>query len=296
MHPLAPSPRLGYRYRSTSPAITKKENTMLRSALVAAVLALSASAQAAMVTDCSPNGLCYCIEDGFKPLIAKNLANLRAIIAEERGRGKAIGYQSLPLSTLGGGFFNINRDVGAHTKKRVEARFGANQTYLLAPGSKEAEIPDFNGQRAGGGEYMVMWTALLEGANGMGDDFDYVYFVGPSDFAAALGLTGQNDMERINQIYIERLISDPEFKSAVERRRVTPQSFRNYYALKAGVNVSLGAHDEWVIFKTINDKRRASKAYGTGNQIPMWFDGRGTSPAESETSTSNGYIGACPAK
>jgi hypothetical protein len=89
------------------------------------------------------------------------------------------------------------------------------------------------------------------------------------------------------------MASDEEFRRLVASNRINPRSFRNYYALKAGVNVSLGAHDEWVIFKTINDKRRANRAFGTGNQIPMWFDGRPTSPAESEASTSNGYIGAC---
>jgi hypothetical protein len=263
------------------------------SALVAAAALLAPPARAAMVTDCSPNGICYCIEDGFKPAIAANLVKLRAILADERAKGKAIGYQSIPLSTLGGGYFNLNREVGNKVKERVEARFGANQTYLLAPGMKEAEIPNFGDKRAGGGEYMVMWTALLEGANGLGEDFDYVYFVGPADFAAALGLTGQNDMERVNQKYGELMATDDEFRKLVAANRINPRSFRNYYALKGSVNVSLGAHDEWVIFKTINDKRRANRSFGTGNQIPMWFDGRGTSPAESEASTSNGYIGSC---
>ena len=262
-------------------------------AVSSAALLHANSATAAMVTDCSPNGICYCIEEGFKPAIAANLAKLQTLIRDQRAMGKAVGYQSLPLSTLGGGHFNLNREVGAKVKARVETRFGANQTYLLAPGMKEAEIPDFNQQRAGGGEYMVMWTALLEGANGMGEDFDYMYFVGPSDFANALGLTGVGDMERINQIYTERMLGDPDFKQAVERGRITPRSFRNYYALKGSVNVSLGAHDEWNIFATINKKRRSDAKFGTGNQIPMLFDGRGTSGAESEALNSNGYIGAC---
>jgi hypothetical protein len=195
-------------------------------------LALSfgaAQAQAAMVTDCSPNGICYCIESGFKPAIDANLAKLRGIIAAERAQGKAVGYQSIPLSTLGGGYFEINREVGAATKARWEKRMGASQTYLLAPGMKEAEIPNFDGKRAGGGEYMVMWTALLEGADGFGRDFDYVYFVGPSDFSASLGLSGVGDMERINQIYTERLASDAGFKREVDRGRITPATFRNYY-------------------------------------------------------------------
>ncbi len=267
--------------------------TALTAAATLIATSTLAPAQAAMVTDCSPNGICYCLDTDFKPAIDANLIKLRAEIAAQRAQGKAVGYQSLPLSTLGGGHFNVNRDIGEKSKARVEARFGPNQTYLLAPGGKLSEIPDVNKKRAGGAEYMVMWTALLEGANGMGEDFDYVYYLGQSDFAAALGLTGTNDMERINQIFAERMLSDPEFKRSVDQGRVSPKSFRNYYALKGSMNVSLGAHDEWVIFATINKKRRADPKFGVGNQIPMWFDGRATSGAESEALNSNGYIGTC---
>ncbi len=268
--------------------------THFKEITVAAVLGVSGlAAQAAPLTDCSPNGICYCIDSGFKPLIDANLVRLRALLAENRAAGKAIGYQSIPLSTLGGGYFNINREVGAATKARVEARFGSKQTYLLAPGNKESEIPNLGNKRAGGGEYMVMWTALLEGANGFGEDFDYVYFLGPNDFALSLGLTGKDDMERVNKIYTDRLASDPDFKREVDRGRITPSSFRNYYTLRNSVAVSLGAHDEWNIFATINKKRRDDKRFGIGNQIPMMFDGRGTSGAEAEAMNSNGYIGVC---
>jgi hypothetical protein len=57
----------------------------------------------------------------------------------------------------------------------------------------------------------------------------------------------------------------------------------------------LGAHDEWNIFATINKKRRADAKFGLPNQIPMWFDGKGVSPADAETLTSLGYQGACKA-
>lgn len=252
-------------------------------------------AQAAPVTDCSPNGICYCIESAFKPVLDAQVVKLRALLAQERALGKAIGYQSIPLSTIGGGFFNINRDVGEATKKRVEARLGASQTYLLAPGNKESEIPNVGGARPSGTEYMVMWTALLEGPDGLGRDFDYVYFVGPNDFSQSLGLTGTGDMDKINEIYAQRLATDPELKSAVDKGRITPQSFRNYYGLRASVSVSLGAHDEWNIFATINKKRRADVKFGLPNQIPMWFDGKGVSPADAEMLTSLGYQGACKA-
>jgi hypothetical protein len=37
----------------------------------------------------------------------------------------------------------------------------------------------------------------MEGRDGLGRDFDFIYFVGPSDFARFFGLTGESDMRRI---------------------------------------------------------------------------------------------------
>ena len=44
---------------------------------------------------------------------------------------------------------------------------------------------------------MLMWTRILEGDRGLGEDFDFIYFAGPTDFAAYFGLTGTADMEKI---------------------------------------------------------------------------------------------------
>jgi hypothetical protein len=30
-----------------------------------------------------------------------------------------------------------------------------------------------------GADYMYMWTTILEGQRGLGEDFDLIYFVGP---------------------------------------------------------------------------------------------------------------------
>ena len=43
----------------------------------------------------------------------------------------------------------------------------------------------------------------------------------------------------------------------------------------------------------INEKRRADARLGTGNQIPMLFDGRAAAPPESEAPVSEGYVGKC---
>ena len=54
-----------------------------------------------------------------------------------------------------------------------------------------------------------------------------------------------------------------------------------------------GAHDEWNIVRLINERRRADGKLGTGNQIPLLFDGRAAAPSESEASVSDGYVGKC---
>lgn len=250
-------------------------------------------AMAAPLTDCSGNGICYCMNSDFKPVIDSQVDKLRGIIAAERAKGRAIGYLSLPLSTLGGSYFDVNAEVGIKTKERVETRLGASSAWVLNPGMREAAIPDVGGARAGGAEYMVMWTRVLEGSSGLGDDFDFVYFAGPSDFAAYFGLTGVGDMDRIGAFYDERLKTDAGLRRLVEQGRVTPIAFRNYYGLRASVSFSLGAHDEWNIVGKINARRRADAKFGTGNQLPSLFDGRAVSSAQADAPMSAGYAGSC---
>jgi hypothetical protein len=134
---------------------------------------------------------------------------------------------------------------------------------------------------------------VLEGKTGLGEDFDFVYFVGPSDFAAYFGLTGSGDLDRIGVFFDERVKRDAELQRAVSQNRITRTTFRNYYGLRASMAYSLGAHDEWNVTGHINALRRANASYGTGNQLPMWFDGRAISSAEGEQTVSKGYAGAC---
>ena len=75
---------------------------------------------------------------------------------------------------------------------------------------------------------------------------------------------------------------------------LSKEAFRKYYALRASSNVSRGAHDEWNIFRLINDKRRADSKYGTPAQIPIVFDGQPVAPPHHETTVSDGYVGKCP--
>ena len=249
-------------------------------------------AHAAKATECTTLKLCFCVNEDFKPLIAEKVKFFRAAIAAQRGQGKAIGYISVPLSTLGGGFFDVNAEVSLAAKKRVEARFGEGNVWALNPGSTESELKVGN-TFGSNDDYMHMWTQILESPSGMGDDFDFVYFVGPTDFGALFGLDGKGDMDKITSYFDKRLETDAGLKREVTRGRVTRNSFRNYYALKASVSFSNGAHDEWNIFRLLNERRRADAKYGVANQISVLFDGKPASPVESELAVAAGVSGAC---
>lgn len=268
---------------------------MPRLVLAALVVAawLPSAASAANATACTLTGLCYCSNTDFSAAIAEKVAYYRTTIAAERAKGKAIGYLSVPLSTAGGAYFGVNREVAKHTKERIEARFGPGAVWVLDPTAKEADLPTLNNVRASQGDYLVMWTRVLEGAGGLGDDFDFVWFAGPSDFASYFGLTGKGDMDRIAAFYDDRLAKDADFKRVVDSGRVTPQTFRNYYALRASASFSAGAHDEWNAIRAVNQKRRDDPKLGITQQLPVFFDGRALSSAEFEQGVGTGNAGAC---
>ena len=75
------------------------------------------------------------------------------------------------------------------------------------------------------------------------------------------------------------------------------RAFRNYYALRASVAFSLGAHDEWNIAKAINDRRRArDPSIGIPGQLPILFDGHAVPPGTFESTVQAGDAGACSAR
>jgi hypothetical protein len=181
-----------------------------------------------------------------------------------------IGYLSIPLSTAGGGYDGVNREVAEQIKERLQARFGSASVWILNPGV-EGSLP----VSASGADYMYMWTQVLEGRGGFGKDFDSIYFAGPSDFAHFFGLTGRGDAERIDIYFDQRIATDADLMRAVDAHKLSKQGFRNYYALRASVAFSKGSHDEWNIAHLLNERRRASGQFEILNQIAILFDGHG---------------------
>jgi hypothetical protein len=253
------------------------------------VLSATNGAQAARATECTALNICYCVEQDVKPAIDANVARIRKLMAEQKAAGKAIGYLSIPISTVGGSYFGVSSEVAARTKAAVEKRFGANSAWLLNPGEADFGLP----AAANGADYMLQWTRVLEGTSGLGEDFDFFYFTGPSDFAGALGLTGEADMEKIDALFERRLATDEGLRKAVEQGKVSKATFRNYYALRAAISFSYGSHDEWNIARILNERRRGATKFGIAEQIAVWFDGRAAVPGAYEQPVAPGDAGRC---
>jgi len=263
---------------------------MLAMALAAAALVSPQAAGAAgLVTACTPLDICYCVNSDYREVIDANVARVRQLIASNRAQGKAIGYLSIPLSPAGGGSFAVNSEIAAKVAQNVTARFGAKSMWLLNPGAEGGD--KMNG--ASGADYMYMWTQILAGRSGLGEDFDFFYFAGPTDFGKYFALTGQGDLERLETWFDARVAQDPAFKKAVDQGDVTKAGFRDYYGLRASVAYSYGSHDEWNIARLINTRRRGAADYGIANQLAILFDGQPQSPGAYEIPTAPGDAGRC---
>ena len=257
-------------------------------AATAALLATAPAQAANLVTACTALDLCYCVNTDYSEAIKANVTRVRGLIASQKAQGKAIGYLSIPLSPAGGGSFDVNQDIAGKVAKRVTAHFGAKSVFLLNPG-------DEGGDKMGGAsgaDYMYMWTQILEGPRGLGDDFDFFYFTGPTDFAKYFELTGEGDLETLEAWFDQHLSKEP-LKKSVDRGETTKARFRNYYGLRASVAFSYGSHDEWNIARLINIRRRGAADFGIAEQLAIFFDGRPQSPGAYELVTAAGDAGRC---
>jgi hypothetical protein len=242
--------------------------------------------KAVSITECTSGKFCYCVNSELIETINQRVKYIRGMVADQKRHGKSIGYMSIPISTIGGSYFSVNTVVAAEVKQYVENRLGPEDAWIINPASKDVALPP----GATGADYMLMWTKVLEGDNGLGDDFDFVYFVGPSAFARHFSLDGQRDMEIISKYY------DELSKKDTELRKVDKKSFREYYSLRASVSFSYGSHDEWNIVRAINERRRADTKYGLTKQLAVLFDGHAVPPGQFESAIASGNTGECPQK
>jgi hypothetical protein len=265
--------------------------TAMTALTIVVVLAASApNARADALTQCTRLEFCYCVNSDLNAIIDTRVTEIRAAIKAQRDQGKAVGYLSIPISTTEGSYQRLNFQTAASTKSHVEARFGTGATWLLNtanPFGKDEKDASPLPNNASGADYMLMWTRVLEGANGLSPDFDFVYFAGPSDFARQLEFNGNNDMAKVDAYY------DAYNPKDYADKPIDKGLFRNYYGLRASVSFSNGSHDEWNIIRAINAKRRATER-GIVKQLAVLFDGRAVPPGMYETSVAPGYVRPCP--
>ncbi|QDU17441.1 hypothetical protein CA11_52830 [Gimesia maris] len=228
-------------------------------------------------------GTVFLVRPAWDQSIAKTVESVREAIRKERDKGKIVCYISTPLSSRGGGHRPTNVEISKFVKRYVESKYGVNHFWALAPGVVENELPMIEGNRPGGGEYLYMWTQILAGEDGLGSDFDMVYFVGLTEMHAFFGIGDGAILEGISAYIDERSTTDQEFKEQVAQNPINRKNFLRYYGIRGSATFSTGALDEWNIFRLANRRREI------GDQVTFFFDGRQVSPAASETAVRPGY-------
>src|SRR4051812_828210 len=88
-------------------------------------LSVTTGATAGRATECTALNICYCVEQDIKPAIDINVTKIRKLMSEQKTAGKAVGYLSIPISTVGGSYFGVSSEVASRTKAAVEKRLGA---------------------------------------------------------------------------------------------------------------------------------------------------------------------------
>jgi hypothetical protein len=269
-------------------------NALGYGALVAAALAVASPSMVQagdLVTACTRLDICYCINTDYQKAIADNVKRVRDLIKDNKDKGKAIGYLSVPISPAGGGSFDLNKAIAKTVTDNVIARFGARSVWVLNPAAEGGSGMD---SKASGADYMYMWTQILEGLTGEGEDFDFFYFAGPNDFGKKFGLTGTSDLETLEAWLDQHAAEYPDLKAAMDKdAAATKLAFRNYYGLRASVTYSYGSHDEWNIARLINARRRGATEFGIANQLAIFFDGLPQTPGGYEIPTTAGDVGRC---
>ena len=246
--------------------------------LVTGVPAAECAAPRAVVT--TAVGMKYCVDASFDTVVTGQIQAIRQDIRAQRQSGKLVVYSSTPISPRGGGSMEVNLEIAASVKTRLEKEYGA-AVWVLDPG--RYQLPDVAGKPAGGAEYMVMWTAVLAGDDGTGRDFDMVHFTGPHDMRTFFGCGREDVTGCIEGWLAARAAVDDKVRRTVAADAARRHAFLRYYALRASSAFSSGAHDEWNILVRINRTRPL------GDQVAIFFDGRPASPAEMETDVSPGY-------
>jgi hypothetical protein len=256
---------------------------------------------------------------------------IRDDIDRARAQDKVIAYLSCPISSRGGGHEKTNSDIAQYIENRLLKRFG-ERFWVLNPTRYQMQSKEGVGlifahaERLGwstedlvaalkatppnGDDYMRMWTQVLVVNRAdlapnseeprLGNRFDAFYFVGPNDVHEFFTQdTSVSLTSAIEAYFARKVTTDADFHGHYNDATLSMadweaqrKDFFRYYAIRASAHFSLGSHDEWNIFKLLNEERDAyfSKPPDRlGARLAGFFDGRQIDPAAAESLISAGY-------
>ncbi|MDX1624300.1 MAG: hypothetical protein R3199_10020 [Gemmatimonadota bacterium] len=199
---------------------------------------------------------------------------------------------------------------------QMESKEGTGLMHLHArelsrERGEEIDVDElFRERPPGGGDYMRMWTRILveDDDGNRGGRWDVIYFLGPTDVRDFFTESGARTWTAGVEEYFARKVSmnrefhetfappfldgdgnrlDGEAETREWKRR--RDAFFRYYTIRAGVNFSLGSHDEYNIWQLLNRRRREASETGVADQIAGFFDGRQIDPASATARTDAGY-------
>jgi hypothetical protein len=186
----------------------------------------------------------------------------------------------------------------------------ARELELENPGRKVDVDKLMKQSPASGGDYMRMWTRVLveDDCGNFGGRFSAFYFIGAADMrkffanGETLNISAAVEqyfarkmaMDHDFSVYFTPPFTDPTGKTiapADEQAEWTRRrdEFIRFYSLKASAAYSRGSHDEWNIWRLLNENRRASANWGLGEQLGGYYGGTQIEPQAAETPLSKGY-------
>ena len=131
-----------------------------------------------------------------------------------------------------------------------------------------------------GADFMYMWTQILEGG-GNGEDFDFFYFTGPTDFGKyfAPRRPGRSP-ERLEAWFDARVARDPAFRKAVDQGDVTEsQLSKLLWTARLRSAQRYSSHDQSDASRARSMRGVAGAAdFGIASQLAIFFDGQPQSP------------------
>lgn len=252
-------------------------------------------------------------------LFEKHIEFIVGDIERAKAAEKLVVYLSCPISSRGGGWSRTNIEVAHHTAQRLTQQWG-NRFWILNPTLYQLESREGRGllkrhahllslekglkheididslnklSPPRGGDYLRMWLRILteDGESNLGGRFDAFYFLGSSDVWNFFTHSGKvNVTYGVEDYFARQFARDPEFRERFGESPHAPTlatDFFRYYTIKASSHFSLGSHDEYNIWRILNELR--CEELGLAAQIPGYFDGRQLGLGAAEVPVTRGY-------